>query len=83
MVPTISVDKTDGCQVFLSKDSLQCEFITAKSSEMNISVPKGDEGDFVSTLCSELCVCVCMCVYVCVCVCVCVRAWVVCVCVKF
>jgi adenylyl cyclase-associated protein len=46
VVPTISVDKTDGCQVFLSKDSLQCEFITAKSSEMNISVPKGDEGDF-------------------------------------
>lgn len=43
--PTVSIDKTDGCQVFLSKESLQAEIITAKSSEMNIAIPKGD-GDF-------------------------------------
>ena len=46
--PTISIDKCDGCQVFLSKESLKCEIVSAKSSEMNISVPTGDDGDFVS-----------------------------------
>jgi len=42
-VPTISIDKTDGCQMFLSKESLQTEIITAKSSEMNVMIPDGDE----------------------------------------
>lgn len=46
--PTVSIDKTDGCQVFLSKNSLTAEIITAKSSELNICIPKGDAGDFVS-----------------------------------
>ncbi|XP_042362059.1 adenylyl cyclase-associated protein 1 [Plectropomus leopardus] len=47
-VPTISINKTDGCHVYLSEDSLNCEIISAKSSEMNILVPKKDEpGDFV------------------------------------
>ena len=46
-VPTISVEKTDGCQMFLSEDSKAVEIITAKSSEMNVSIPNGDE--FVST----------------------------------
>ena len=45
-VPTISCDKTDGCQMFLSKDSVDVEIITAKSSEMNVMIPNGDE--FVS-----------------------------------
>nr|XP_022334187.1 adenylyl cyclase-associated protein 1-like isoform X3 [Crassostrea virginica] len=44
-VPTISIDKTDGCLIYLSKDSLDTEIVTAKSSEMNILVPK-DDGDF-------------------------------------
>jgi len=42
-VPTISVDKTDGCQMFLSPDSLNVDIITAKSSEMNVMIPNGDE----------------------------------------
>lgn len=46
-MPTISIQKTDGCQVYLSKDSLNAEFITSKSSTMNILVPSAD-GDFVS-----------------------------------
>ena len=46
-VPTVSIDKTDGCMVYLSKDSLDATVVTAKSSEMNILVPK-DDGDFVS-----------------------------------
>ncbi|XP_062291636.1 adenylyl cyclase-associated protein 1 [Scomber scombrus] len=41
-VPTISINKTDGCHVYLSKDSLSCEIISAKSSEMNILVPNQD-----------------------------------------
>ncbi|XP_001638431.2 adenylyl cyclase-associated protein 1 [Nematostella vectensis] len=45
-VPTVSIDKTDGCQVYLSKDSLQSEIVTAKSSEMNILVQQAD-GDYV------------------------------------
>ncbi|XP_061737561.1 adenylyl cyclase-associated protein 1-like [Nerophis ophidion] len=44
-VPTISINKTDGCHVYLSKDSLQCEIVSAKSSEMNILIPQKD-GDF-------------------------------------
>lgn len=48
-VPIISINKTDGCQVYLSKDSLSCEIVSAKSSEMNVLVPKSD-GEFVSIL---------------------------------
>lgn len=48
-VPTISINKTDGCHVYLSKDSLACEIISAKSSEMNILVPNKD-GEYVSAL---------------------------------
>jgi len=38
-VPTVSIDKTDGCMIYLSKDSLETQIVTAKSSEMNILVP--------------------------------------------
>ncbi|KAM3934174.1 adenylyl cyclase-associated protein 1 isoform 1-T4 [Leptodactylus fuscus] len=44
-VPTISINKTDGCHVYLSKDSLNCEIISAKSSEMNVLVP-GAGGEY-------------------------------------
>lgn len=44
-IPTISINKTDGCHVYLSKDSLNCEIISAKSSEMNILVPN-DDGEY-------------------------------------
>ncbi|XP_037329911.1 adenylyl cyclase-associated protein 1 [Pungitius pungitius] len=44
-VPTISINKTDGCHVYLSKDSLSCEIVSAKSSEMNVLVPDKD-GEF-------------------------------------
>lgn len=46
-VPTISIDKTDGCQMYLSAESLGVELITSKSSEMNVLVPKPN-GDYVS-----------------------------------
>uniref|UniRef100_A0A914C9I9 Adenylyl cyclase-associated protein n=1 Tax=Acrobeloides nanus TaxID=290746 RepID=A0A914C9I9_9BILA len=46
-LPTISIQKTDGCQVYLSKDSISAEIVTSKSSEMNVLVPSGPDGDFV------------------------------------
>lgn len=42
-VPTISVEKTDGCQMFLNAESVGAEIVTAKSSEMNVMIPQGDE----------------------------------------
>lgn len=53
MVPTVSVDKTDGCQIYLSKDSLGVEVISSKSSEINVLTPKGN-GDYVSQLTLEV-----------------------------
>uniref|UniRef100_A0A915CNS7 Adenylyl cyclase-associated protein n=1 Tax=Ditylenchus dipsaci TaxID=166011 RepID=A0A915CNS7_9BILA len=46
-LPTISIQKTDGCQVYLSKDSLGAEIVTSKSSEMNVLAPQGQDEDFV------------------------------------
>lgn len=46
-VPTISVDKTDGCQIYLSPESLNVEIVSSKSSEMNVLVPQSN-GDYVS-----------------------------------
>lgn len=48
-VPTISIDKTDGCQIYLNQASLDVSIVSAKSSEMNVLVPKAD-GDYVSRL---------------------------------
>ena len=41
--PTISVEKTDGCQMFLSGDSLGVNIISSKSSEMNVMIPGAEE----------------------------------------
>ncbi|CAG9768954.1 unnamed protein product [Ceutorhynchus assimilis] len=45
-VPTISVDKTDGCQIYLGNESLDVEVVTSKSSEMNILIPTSG-GDYI------------------------------------
>ena len=46
--PTAVIDKTDGLQLFLSRDCLDIEVMTAKSSEVNISAPgKTEQDDFV------------------------------------
>ena len=45
-VPTISVEKTDGCQMYLSKEAAaSTAIITAKSSEMNVLVPSANGFD--------------------------------------
>ena len=46
-VPTISIDKTEGCQMYLSRGSVGTEIVTDKSSAINVLIPNGD--DFVST----------------------------------
>lgn len=47
-VPTVLLDSCDSGQVFLSKDGLDTELITAKCSAINVSVPKqgGEEGEY-------------------------------------
>nr|CDJ90118.1 Adenylate cyclase-associated CAP domain containing protein [Haemonchus contortus] len=45
-MPTISIQKTDGCQVYLSEASTNAEIVTSKSSEMNVLIPKGN-GDYI------------------------------------
>lgn len=49
LAPTVTVDNTDVGQIYLSKQCLESdtEIITAKTSSINISVPQGDDGDFV------------------------------------
>uniref|UniRef100_A0A8C0XP04 C-CAP/cofactor C-like domain-containing protein n=1 Tax=Castor canadensis TaxID=51338 RepID=A0A8C0XP04_CASCN len=43
-VPTISINKTEGCHIYLSEDALDCELVSAKSSEMNVLIPQ--DGDY-------------------------------------
>lgn len=46
VVPNISIDKTAGCMVYLSKASVGVtSFVTSTSSEMNVSWPTGDSDD--------------------------------------
>jgi len=44
-VPTVCIEKTDGCQVYLSNKSLNTEVVSSKSTAMNILIPNaaGDE----------------------------------------
>ncbi|KAK5579170.1 hypothetical protein RB653_008849 [Dictyostelium firmibasis] len=44
-VPSIAIDKTSGCQLYLSKDSLETEIVSSKSSEMNVLIPGATEND--------------------------------------
>lgn len=42
------IDATDGGQIYLSRESLDVEIVTAKTSALNVSLPNGDEeGVFV------------------------------------
>lgn len=47
-VPTLSIDKTDGVQVYVNDKSKTAQIVTAKSSEMNICVQSPD-GDLKET----------------------------------
>lgn len=45
-VPTVSIEKTDGCQVYLSRNSLSSEIVTSKSSSMNVLIPNENDDEF-------------------------------------
>ncbi|KAG6533287.1 hypothetical protein ZIOFF_007153 [Zingiber officinale] len=46
--PTISIDNTSGCQLYLCKHSLGASITTAKSSEINVLVPSaGPDSDWL------------------------------------
>lgn len=57
VVPTISIDKTDGTQIYLNEKSLGTQIITAKSSEMNVCItkPNGDLVSRIKALCMSAC----------------------------
>lgn len=49
VTPTIAVDKCDGGQIYLSKECLDVEILSAKSSSINVLIPEeleGGETDF-------------------------------------
>ena len=46
-LPQITIDKSDGGNVYLSKDSLHTELLTSSSTAININLPIGEDGDFV------------------------------------
>lgn len=45
-VPTITIDFTDGVELYLGPQSLNAEIISSKSSSINVSVP-APNGDYV------------------------------------
>lgn len=47
VVPTITIDKVDGIQIYLGKESLNCSILSSKSSEINVSVMDDKSGDYV------------------------------------
>lgn len=52
--PSISIDNTTGCQLYLSESSLNACITTAKSSEINVLVPgKTDNADFIEHALAE------------------------------
>ncbi|KAI1289696.1 Adenylyl cyclase-associated protein 2 [Halotydeus destructor] len=46
-VPTINIEKTDGAQIFLNKESIDAEIVTAKCSAVNVSVHDAKLDDYV------------------------------------
>ncbi|ORZ31027.1 adenylate cyclase associated N terminal-domain-containing protein [Catenaria anguillulae PL171] len=46
-VPTIAIDNSDGTTLYLAKETLDAEILTAKSSEINLMLPpEKDGGDY-------------------------------------
>jgi len=45
--PSFAIDKTSGCQLYLSQESLAAEIVTSKSSEMNVLLPQVNDEDMV------------------------------------
>merc|ERR1711972_299484 len=48
-VNSFAIDKCNGVNLYLSKESMGAEIVTSKSSEMNVTIPdtEGDENDTI------------------------------------
>lgn len=46
-VPSVAIDKTDGCVVYLSEEAKGAQIVTSKSSEMNVSFPKAGTDEWM------------------------------------
>lgn len=44
-VPSVAIDKTDGCLVYVSWEGRDVQFVTSKSSEMNVAFPAAAGSD--------------------------------------
>lgn len=44
-VPSVAIDKTDGCLVYVSYEGKSTQFVTSKSSEMNVAFPESATSD--------------------------------------
>ncbi|POM60400.1 Adenylyl cyclase-associated protein [Phytophthora palmivora] len=45
VVPFVSIDKTDGCLVYITWEGREVQFVTSKSSEMNVVLPDNADSD--------------------------------------
>ncbi|KAI9912069.1 hypothetical protein PsorP6_009753 [Peronosclerospora sorghi] len=45
MVPSVAIENTDGCLVYISWESRDVQFVTSKSSEMNVAFPEAAGSD--------------------------------------
>jgi adenylyl cyclase-associated protein len=45
VVPSVAIDKTDGCLVYISWEGREVQFVTSKSSEMNVAFPEAAGSD--------------------------------------
>jgi hypothetical protein len=61
VVPSIAVDKTDGCIIYLSFASRGAQIVTSKCSEVNVSFPSSDseDADWVRCACAWVCFAFC------------------------
>lgn len=46
-VPQITIDKSDGGNIYLSKESMATEIYTSSSTSVNVNLPIGEDDDFV------------------------------------
>lgn len=52
--PTIICDACDSGQIYLAKESLECEIVTSKCSSINVNIPAGENGDFIEEAVPEM-----------------------------
>ncbi|EGT32643.1 hypothetical protein CAEBREN_29789 [Caenorhabditis brenneri] len=45
-LPTISIQKSDGCHIFLSREALTAQVVASKSSEMTVSAQLGEDDEY-------------------------------------